>query len=146
MSGETALSVHEWPSLRLILVSSTARRATNLTGSPCALAPSTLATMAPAASPSGRDARARISSQFFRAAGDCAPYGRSDSCVLAGTNAATSLTTHRATSMRVSPFDSLEFMLPEASSTRADRAPVLQLCTLLWAGGAFAREGDGRDG
>jgi len=48
--------------------------------------------------------------------------------------------------MRVSPFGSLAFMLPEASSTRAiDRAVVLQLCTLLWAGGAFAREAGGRD-
>jgi hypothetical protein len=31
------------------------------------------------------------------------------------------------------------------SSKRAiDRAVVLQLCTLLWAGGAFAREAGGR--
>jgi len=53
------------------------------------------------------------------------------------------LTARRAT---VSPFGSLAFMLPEASSTRAiDRAVVLQLCTLLWAGGAFAREAGGRD-
>src|SRR5687768_10356553 len=101
-----------------------------------------------AAASIGPDGKARcVSSQFFWAAADCAPYMRRDSCAPAGTSAATPLTARRATSMRVSPLGSLAFMLPEASSTKAMvRPPVLQLWAAeLCAGGAFAREAGGRE-
>jgi hypothetical protein len=58
-------------------------------------------------------------------AGDCAPYMRSDSCACAGTSEATPLMARCATAMRVSPFGSLAFMLPEASRMSAMVRPAV---------------------
>ena len=76
-----------------------------------------------------------VSWQFFWLAADCAPYMRNDSCACAGTKPATPLIARCATAMRVSPFGSLAFMLPDASRiNRTERSAVLQ----DWASAAVA--------
>ena len=68
-----------------------------------------------------------VSWQFFCRAADCAPYMRNDSCASAGMKPATPLIARCATAIRVSPFGSLAFMLPEASRiSSTDRPAVLQ--------------------
>ena len=76
-----------------------------------------------------------VSWQFFWLDGDCAPYMRSESCACAGMNPATPLIARCATAMRVSPFGSLAFMLPEASRINStERSAVLQDCASAAAG------------
>ncbi len=86
--------------------------------------------MAPPLALAGPNGTARLVSwQFFWLAGDCAPYMRSESCACAGTKPATPLIARCATAMRVSPFGSLAFMLPEASRiSSTERSAVLQVC------------------
>jgi hypothetical protein len=75
-----------------------------------------------------------VSWQFFWLAADCAPYMRNDSCACAGTKPATPLIARCATVMRVSPFGSLAFMLPEASRISSIvRSAVLQDCAAAGA-------------
>ncbi len=77
-----------------------------------------------------RHAEMRVLAILLRLAADCAPYIRSDSCACAGMKPATPLIARCATAMRVSPFGSLAFMLPEASRiNRIERSAVLQ----VWA-------------
>ena len=92
--------------------------------------------MAPPAALAGPNGTARwVSWQFFWLAGDCAPYMRSESCACAGTKPATPLIARCATAMRVSPFGSLAFMLPEASRiSSTERSAVLQDCASAAAG------------
>ena len=76
-----------------------------------------------------------VSWQFFWLAADCAPYMRSESCACGGMKPATPLIARCATAIRVSPFGSLAFMLPEASRiSSTERSAVLQDCASAVAG------------
>ena len=92
------------------------------------MVPSTVVAMAPPLALAGPNGTARLVSwQFFCRAADCAPYIRSDSCACAGMKPATPLIARCATAMRVSPFGSLAFMLPDASRiSSTERSAVLQ--------------------